>query len=66
LLTLAQRCQEHDLAIGKLQRIVMSDDLVFVDLPKDCCLVLDRTVVPRLQSSWQALNLVSKSQLSSW
>src|SRR6516164_3666123 len=66
LLTLAQRCQEHDLAIRKLQRVVMSDDLFFVDLPKDRCLVLDRTVVPRPQSSWQALNLVSKSQLSSW
>jgi hypothetical protein len=39
------------LAIRKFQRIVMSDDLVFVDLPKDRCLVLDRTVVPRPQSS---------------
>jgi len=61
LLTLAQRCQEHDLAIRKLQRIVMSDDLFFVDLPKDRCLVLDYVVVPRPQSDWQALNLVSKS-----
>ena len=28
------------LAIRKLQRIVMSGDLVFVDLPKDRCLML--------------------------
>jgi hypothetical protein len=47
LLTLTQACQEHDLAVGKFQRIVMSDGPVFVDLPKDRCLVLDYIVVPR-------------------
>jgi hypothetical protein len=47
LLTLTQRCQQHDLPIRKFQRIVVRDDLVFVDLPKDRCLVLDYTVVPR-------------------
>jgi hypothetical protein len=45
---------------------VMSDDLFFVNLPKDCCLVLDYVVVPRPKSKLQAFNLVSKSQLSSW
>jgi hypothetical protein len=60
LLTLTQARQEHDLAVRKFQRIVMSGDLVFVDLPKDRRLILDRTVVPRPQSSWQAPNLVSK------
>jgi hypothetical protein len=38
----------------------MSGDFFFVDLPKDRRLILDRTVVPRPQSSWQALNLVGK------
>jgi hypothetical protein len=47
LLTLTQACQEHELAVGKFQRVVMSDDSVFVDLPKDRCLVLDYLVVPR-------------------
>jgi hypothetical protein len=61
LLTLAERCQKHDLAIWKFQRIVMCCQSVFVDLPKDRGLMLDRIVVPRPQSSWQALNLVSKS-----
>jgi hypothetical protein len=61
LLTLAQERQEYDLAIRKLQRIVMGGDLVFVDLPKDRSLILDCTVVvPRPQSSWQALNVVSE------
>jgi hypothetical protein len=61
LLTFEQECQEHDPAVRKFQRIVMGGDLFFVDLPKDCRLVFDRTVVPRPQSRWQALNLVSKS-----
>jgi hypothetical protein len=47
LLTFAQESQKHDLAVGKFQRIVMSDDPVFVDLPKDRCLVLDYIIVPR-------------------
>jgi hypothetical protein len=60
-LTFSQTCQEHDLAVWKFQRIVMGPDLVFVDLPKDRRLILDCTaVVPRPQSSWQALNLVSE------
>jgi hypothetical protein len=42
-----QECQEHDLAVGKFQRIVMSDGSVFVDLPKDRGLVVDYIVVPR-------------------
>jgi hypothetical protein len=47
VLTLTQRCQQHDLPIRKFQRIVVRDDLVFVDLPKDRCLALDHIVVPR-------------------
>jgi hypothetical protein len=50
LLTFKQECQEHDPAVRKFQRIVMGGDLFFVDLPKDCRLVFDRTVVPRPQS----------------
>jgi hypothetical protein len=65
LLTFAQAGQQHDLAIGKFQRIVMRRNLVFVDLPKDRCLVFDDAVVPRPQPNRQALDLVSKSQLSS-
>jgi hypothetical protein len=61
LLTLAQERQEHDLAVWKFQRIVMDGDLVLVYLPKDRRLILDCTVVvPRPQSSWQALNVVSE------
>ena len=41
LLALRQRRQERDPAIGKFQRIVMRRDLVFIDLPKDRCLMLD-------------------------
>jgi hypothetical protein len=61
LLALTQRCQEHDSAIRKLQRIVMSDDLFFVNLPKDCCLVLDYLVVPRPQSSCERLTSSAKA-----
>jgi hypothetical protein len=61
LLTLAQERQEDDLAVRKFEGIVMGSDLVFIDLPKDRGFVLDRPVVPRPQSGWQALNLVSKS-----
>jgi hypothetical protein len=59
-LTFSQTCQEYNLAVWKLQCIVMGSDLVFVDLPKDCRLLFDWTLVPRPHSSW-ALNVVSKS-----
>ena len=51
--------------IGKLQGVVMSSNFVLVDLTKDRRLMLDRTIVPRPQSRWLALNLMSKSKLSS-
>ncbi|MFY9838358.1 MAG: hypothetical protein WAK55_18190, partial [Xanthobacteraceae bacterium] len=41
LLALTQSCQERDPAIRKFQRIVMRYDPVFVDLPKDGCLMLN-------------------------
>jgi hypothetical protein len=50
-LTFSQTCQEHNLAVWKFQCIVVGGDLVFVDLPKDRCLLLDCTVVPRPHSS---------------
>jgi hypothetical protein len=50
LLILSQRCQEHDVAIRKFQRIVMGSELVFVDLPKDRSLMFD-CIVPRPQFS---------------
>src|SRR6516225_3172862 len=43
----------------------MSSNFVLVDLTKDRRLMLDRTIVPRPQSRWLALNLMSKSKLSS-
>jgi hypothetical protein len=49
-LALTQSCQEHDSAIGKFQRIVMCRDLVFVDLPKDRCLMLDYLIAPGYQA----------------
>jgi hypothetical protein len=50
LLALTQCCQERDPAIGKFQRIVMRRDLVFVDLPKDRCLMLDYLIAPGYQA----------------
>jgi len=35
LLTFTQRCQEHNLAVRKFQRIVMRRDLFSIDLSKD-------------------------------
>ena len=61
LLAFTYTRQEHDLTVRKFQRIVMSGNPIFVDLPKDRRFILDRAVVPRPKSSWQALNLVSKS-----
>jgi hypothetical protein len=60
-LALTQRRQQHDLAIGKFQGVVMSSDFFFVNLSKDRCLMIERTIVPWPQSSWQALNVLSKS-----
>jgi hypothetical protein len=50
LLTLTQACQEHDPTVRKFQRIVMSVNLFFVDLPKDCRLVVDHFMAPTQQS----------------
>jgi hypothetical protein len=61
LLALTQRCQEHDFAIRKLKGIVVSSESFFVNLPKDRRLMIERIIVPWPQSSWQALNLMSKS-----
>jgi hypothetical protein len=41
MLASTQCRQEHDPATGKFQRIVMRRDFIFVDLPKDRCLVVD-------------------------
>jgi len=46
LLILIQECQEHDPAVWKFQRIVMSSDPFFVDLPKDRCLMVDYFIAP--------------------
>jgi hypothetical protein len=50
LLALTQSCQERDPAIRKFQRIVMRRDLVFVDLPKDRCLMVDYFIAPGYQA----------------
>src|SRR5262249_52271180 len=50
LLALTQCCQERDPAIRKFQRIVMRHDLVFVDLPKDRCLMVDYFIAPNYQT----------------
>jgi hypothetical protein len=59
-LTLAQECQERDPAVGKLERIMMSGRVVFVDLPEDCGPVVYHSVAPSQQASWYARNLVGK------
>src|SRR6516225_10551720 len=46
LLALTQCCQQHDSAIRQFQRIVMRCDLVFIDLPKDRCLMVDNFIAP--------------------
>jgi hypothetical protein len=51
LLTLIQECQEHDPAVRKFQRIVMSDDPLFVDLPKDCGFVGDHLRPPAQEAN---------------
>ena len=66
MLTLTQRRQEHDLAIGKFQGVVMSSNFFFVDLPKDRCFVIYHSVSPDEQSGRQALNVVDEGQLRSW
>jgi hypothetical protein len=50
LLALTQSCQRHDLAIREFQRIVMRRNSVFVDLPKDRCLMLDYFIAPSHQA----------------
>jgi hypothetical protein len=50
LLTLTQRGQEHDLAIGKFQGVVMSGSSLFVELPKDRCSMIYHSVSPNQQS----------------
>jgi hypothetical protein len=50
-LTFSKTCQQqHDLAVRKFQRVVMSRGSFFVDLPKDCGLVVDRFMPPTRQS----------------
>jgi len=39
LLTLAQLCQQHDLPVGELQRIMMGTGLIVVYLPEPSHLV---------------------------
>src|SRR5215469_7595547 len=60
-LTLSQTCQEYNLAVWKLQCIVMGGGLLFVDLSKDRRRLLDCTLMPWPHSSRQTLNGVSKS-----
>jgi hypothetical protein len=59
-LTLAEECQEHDLAVWKLERIMMRGRVVFVDLPEDCGPVIYHFVAPSQQASWYIRNLVGK------
>jgi hypothetical protein len=66
LLTLTQRCQQHDLAVGKLQRIMMSRDLFSVDLPKDRRLVPNHVISPTKDTNRLARDLASKRQFGSW
>src|SRR5262249_25159744 len=66
LLTLTQRCQQHDLAVGKLQRIMMSRDLFLVDLPKDRRLVPNHLISPTKDTNRLARDLASERQLGSW
>jgi hypothetical protein len=51
LLTFIQTRQEHDLAVWKLQRIVMRRHLVLVNLSKDRGVVVDYFVSPTEQTA---------------
>jgi len=46
LLALTQCCQKHRAAVRKFQRVVMRRNRFSVDLPKDCCLMLDHFIAP--------------------
>jgi len=51
LLIFGQECQKHDLAVRKLQRIVMGRDLFLVDLPKDRGGVVEYFIPPTEQTA---------------
>ena len=55
--------QEHYLAVGKFQGVMMSGDSPFVDLPKDRSLVMNDLVAPCKQGSRHAANFAGKRQL---
>jgi hypothetical protein len=46
VLAFIQECQEHDLAVRKLQTIVMRHHRFLIDLPKDRGVVLDYFIPP--------------------
>src|SRR5215471_14998641 len=55
--------QEHYLAVGKFQGVMMSGDSPFVDLPKDRSLVMNDLIAPCKQGSRRAANFAGKRQL---
>src|SRR6516225_8695221 len=55
--------QEHYLAVGKFQGVMMSGDSPLVDLPKDRSLVMNDLVAPCKQGSRRAANFAGKRQL---
>src|SRR5260370_32164809 len=65
LLAFSHTCQEHDLTVRKFQRIMVSGDLLFIDLPKDRRLVLDHLIPPTQHTDRLARNPASKGQLGS-
>jgi hypothetical protein len=56
--------KQHHLTVRKFECIVMSDQPLFVDLAKDCCLVIDHPT-PGEKTGRFAHNLVGKGQLCS-
>jgi hypothetical protein len=61
LLALLEECQKDDLAIRKFQSVMMDCLFVFIDLPKDCGLVLAGSPSPWPQA--HPLNFLFKGQL---
>ena len=65
-LALAQQGQQHGAPVGKLERIVMRGQLLFVDLAEDRSLMVDGLGLPAEQAGRQASNLTGECQFGAW
>ena len=62
-LTIAEQRQQHDLAIGEFEGVVMRRLFVLVDLTKNCRAMAERSFTPREQAGGEHLDVPSKRQL---